>query len=232
MQNIRFNRKDLSRLFWSVVFERSEQFMHTGWPELRRDLSDLDALRSQAAYDTGSINHAAAYSLYSLVSYLQPSIVAEVGTFIGKSTLSIARAMEKNTASVVHTCDMSNSIDLKLPTHTKIVQYKEASSTQMFKLLKEANQKVDMIALDGRLMKEDLQYLSDIVSPKTVYVLDDFEGVEKGVSNALFLAGSDLAKSHLMFYPADSDTLEKCMIRSASTTAVLLPASRIIYTAQ
>ena len=54
--------------------------------------------------------------------------------------------------------------------------------------------------------------------PKTVIVLDDFEGVEKGVANAMLLGTSD----HILIYPRTPD----------GKAALLVPIKLLQLTAQ
>ena len=49
---------------------------------------------------------------------------------------------------------------------------------------------LDFVFLDGRIAAGDATYLLEIMSPKAVIVLDDYEGVEKGVANAMLFANS------------------------------------------
>jgi hypothetical protein len=232
MQQIRINRQNLSKLFFEVIFQRSEDFLHGGWGGLREDLRKLDDLRGQADYNTGSINPSAAFVLYAICEYLQPTTIAEVGTFIGKSTLAMARAIESQPNAVIHTCDFSNSIELSLPTKTRVVQYKRKSSTQMFEALINSKVRVDILALDGRINSNDLTLLSDIVLDRTVIILDDFEGVEKGVANANLLFSSSLFKNYLLIYPASFEALGQLGFISGCTTALMIPASLFAYCSQ
>lgn len=232
MSKLRVNRHHFSKLFWNVVLQNSEAFLHHGWAELRDDLNQLESLRSQADYNTGSISPSAAFALYALCAYFRPASVVEVGTFIGKSALSIARAMEDTPDAVIHTCDYSNAIELNLPTGVKIVQYKKMSSTQMFSSIKDTGAQVDLLALDGRISREDLLLLQSISHAKTIVALDDFEGVEKGVANAMLLTASAQFKNHLLIYPADGTLMQRLGFMAGCTTAVLLPASLVAHTAQ
>ena len=59
-----------------------------------RVLLSLEELRQNADYNTGSISTSSAWALYSVTSLFQPRMVLEVGTFIGKSTMSMAIAMD------------------------------------------------------------------------------------------------------------------------------------------
>ena len=42
-------------------------------------------------------------------------------------------------------------------------------------------QKFDIIHLDGRLQKEDFDLLKNNITEKSIFVLDDFESIEKGM---------------------------------------------------
>lgn len=232
MDQFRINRQTLSKLFFEVLFQRSEDFLHAGWIDLREDLRRLDTLRGQADYNTGSINSSAAFVLHAVCDYLQPTTIAEVGTFIGKSTLAMARAIESQPNAVIHTCDFSNSIELSLPTKAKVVQYKRQSSTQMFEALGKSKIRVDVLALDGRLHAKDLILLANILHEKTVILLDDFEGVEKGVANGTLLLSSSLFKNYLLIYPPSFESLRQLGFFSGCTTAMMIPASLFAYSSQ
>jgi hypothetical protein len=79
-------------------------------------------------------------------------------------------------------------------------------------LAEEENPSIDLIYLDGRLSQPDIEPLSKIVCEKTVFVLDDFEGIEKGVANALMLEHP----SRVLIYP-----------RADNKTAVSMPVGLI-----
>ena len=49
----------------------------------------------KADYNTGSISFAGSWSLYSWSKYFEPCKIVEVGTFIGKSTWSMAKALDE-----------------------------------------------------------------------------------------------------------------------------------------
>jgi hypothetical protein len=58
---------------------------------------------------------------------------------------------------------------------------------------------VDLIYLDGRLSQQDVEPLNKIIHEKTVFVMDDFEGVEKGVVNAMMLE----SVGRVLIYPRE-----------------------------
>jgi len=49
------------------------------------------------------------------------------------------------------------------------------------------------------LGQDDFEPLTKIVTDKTVFVLDDFEGIEKGVTNAMMLE----APNRVLIYPRE-----------------------------
>ncbi len=232
MNTLHINRYNFSTAFWTVIFQHSEVFLRDGWVQLRGDLSRLEQLRAQAEYNTGSINHSSAFVLYSLCNYFQPSTIAEVGTFVGKSTLSMARAIEGTPNAQIHTCDFSNAIELDLQTTVNIVQHKKKSSTQMFTSMKDSGLKVDLLAIDGRLTREDLTLIQAITYDQTIVTMDDFEGIEKGIYNAILLNAAARFKNHLLIYPPFLESLTKLGFISTCTTALLIPAGLVAYTAQ
>jgi predicted O-methyltransferase YrrM len=154
--------------------------------------------RRKAEYNTGSLSVDDAAELYRLVKFFKPSTIAEVGTFIGVSTMAMYMA-DKYVS--IDTCDMSNDIpNLFEDTKGMVTYFPKTSSTEMFKkLAEEENPSIDLIYLDGRLGQSDAEPLSKIVHDKTVIVFDDFEGIEKGVINAMMLE----APSRVLIYPRD-----------------------------
>jgi hypothetical protein len=99
----------------------------------------------------------------------------------------------------IHTCDMTNAINISPVSDSKLFQYPKLSSTSMFQHLAEEKIVVDLIYLDGRIQAEDFDYLASITHDKTVIIFDDFEGIEKGVVNAMRLE----APNRVLIYPRD-----------------------------
>jgi predicted O-methyltransferase YrrM len=139
------------------------------------------------------------------VKFFQPKVIAEVGTFIGVSTKTMNLAMERLVD--IYTCDHSNNINLDVP---NIFQYPKRPSFEMFADMVEKGVKVDLVYLDGRLSQEDVEPLSKIIYAETVFVFDDFEGIEKGVTNAMMVESF----SRALIYP-----------REGRKTAVSIPFS-------
>jgi len=152
---VNLNRKRISRIVWETILENTVSHPKMPWVE---QLNMLEALRSTAKQPTGSISVASFWCLYSVVQHFKPKRVAEVGTFIGKSTLALA-----SSGAEVHTCDYSN--DIKLP--FKVNQYPMTSSTDMFEKLQPA---IDLLFLDGRLQKDDFQHLGRLLHKDSMVV--------------------------------------------------------------
>ena len=208
MNKVTISRKRFSEVIWNVIFSKETPRWH--------GVTVRDDLRSIADYNTGTISHDAAWDLYKIAHYFKPRFVAEVGTFIGTSTVALADGMG---GGDIYTCDAANEIILEKHPYTMITQFTKKSSTEMFNTMVNRGLKADMVYLDGRLQDADYSILGIITKPETVYILDDFEGVEKGVINAANLMRS-LMPTHHLVYPY------------RSLTAMILPKSMVEFTAQ
>jgi predicted O-methyltransferase YrrM len=199
---LNLNRRRLSRAIWDTLFA---DLPDLPWHVIE-DLEKLDPARR-----TGSTNHASLMALWAVIRYFRPKTVAEVGTYIGKSTFVLSRL-----GADVHTCDMTH--DFKLPLATKITQYHTSSTEMLAKL----DGKIDLLHLDGRLQADDREHLTRLCAPDTIITLDDFEGVEKGVWNAMQF---DLSK-RILVYPPERVLTERYAVGDA-TTAIILPTLRL-----
>jgi predicted O-methyltransferase YrrM len=200
MNPIQIGRKRLSEIVWGIIDEKVGDFP---FEIVERIVEEQQSLRSEAEYNTGSLPYDDAIELYKVVKFFQPNTIAEVGTFIGVSTLTMNLALERLVD--IYTCDVSNAIDLDVP---NIFQYRKMASPVMFKDMANKEVKVDLVYLDGRLGQDDIEPLSKIIHDKTVFVMDDFEGTEKGVANAMMLE----SPNRVLIYP-----------REGRRTAVSLP---------
>ena len=209
-KNLQVGRQRFSELFWDIIGEED------GDEEISicEIVDEQQRLRFMADYKTGSVPVEDAIDLFLIVKYFQPKVIAEVGTFIGVSTRVMSEAAQE--LSMIYTCDVSNNITVH-EGNLSISQFPRTPSHEMFKHIADKNVKVDLVYLDGRLSKEDMEPLSKIVHDDTIFVLDDFEGTEKGVSNALLLERSNTT----LIYP-----------RNGNKTAILIPYSRIEFVRQ
>ena len=217
MNKIRLSRAKFSHVVWENIFEHADTEM-----EARQILADRASayakLRDVAQYNTGSISVDAMYTLFCITHFFKPKVIAEVGTFIGNSTFALVEGAGDNCD--IHTCDYSN--DIKLEAMIDAIQYPKTSSTEMFGKMAQAGKKVDLMFFDGRLTPGDISLISKIAADDTVYVFDDFEGVEKGVANVgLFLSYPNIKIGYHLIYPT-----------SRNTVAMLLPRKYVEWTDQ
>jgi predicted O-methyltransferase YrrM len=142
----------------------------------------------------GSIDKDAIRKLWLLARYFRPKVIAEVGTFIGRSTLALSEGAG-DSLQQMHTCDYSfaefgipEEFNARFKNAKKIAYHAKTASNQMFKsMLGQHRERVDFFFLDGRLSVEDIEPVRALRSKNVVFVIDDFEGVEKGVANAMLL---------------------------------------------
>jgi hypothetical protein len=226
----------LSAALWERVLENATLHFETRRGELFNLFDELDGLRAGADYNTGSVSATSGWVLYALAYMLAPVRVAEVGTFIGRSTLALAHGMDAAgvAGGAIHTCDVSNAIQLPMPTSTRITQYSRQSSTEMLRKLAtpDAKQSFDMAYLDGRLDAQDVALLSHLLKPEGVIGFDDFEGVEKGVANVMLLRSAGLFPGHALIYPCKSEMLLRYGLTGFCRTALLVPLSLLRITPQ
>ena len=215
MNPFQMGRKRFSRIFWRVVDDKTREEYDADFDDLDAMFGHQQALRLEADYKTGSIDWTEIEDVYRLTKFFNPSVIAEVGTFIGVSTLAMRVAAPH---AVIHTCDMSNDLKVSSVEDELLFQYPKKPSTEMFKDLAEKGVGVDFMYLDGRLQQEDFQYFPKIIHDQTVFVFDDFEGIEKGVVNAMMLESS----TRVLIYPKSS-------IRK---TAVSLPYTLLHFVPQ
>jgi len=230
MENVKISFRQLSEIAWQQILSATAFKTHYAQAEFFRKIDALDELRKKADYNTGSISSSSAWLLYSAAFYFRPSRILEIGTFIGKSTLSLAMgADDRGEMCEIHTCDVSNDIDLPATTRSKIVQYKKTPSTAMLKQISESGdpRQFDFVHLDGRVQREDIQHIRSLVHENAVIALDDFEGIEKGVANLMLFRENQIFPGHAVIYPCEKKSLRENNLGDISTTALLVPARTI-----
>ncbi len=236
MNPLLINQNNFSTIFWKILLSSRNGLEKKDLELLSAEILSLQSLRGQADYNTGTISPKSALWLYFLTRYFKPSTIAEVGTFIGTSGLSMVMGCDSNNLPVkFYSCDVSNSIDIPYKGKSTVEFFKKSNSTHMFKQLKDRGVSPEMFHIDGRLNQDDLPLLVDLKVMDAIILLDDFEGVEKGVVNAFALQGI-INKTHVMAYPPKP---EDCsfkdldeMFPGTCTTAVLLPQKFLSLTRQ
>lgn len=234
MNNFNINRNSFSETFWKIIFRNGATIIGQAKKNILSKHIEIEALRKSAEYDTGSISLATSVVLSLLTNYFRPNIIAEVGTFIGRSTYSIAlgHSLCGLKAPQIHTCDYSNDVLVGFdPILSDVIQYPKKSSTDMFMAITEKKLSPEIYVIDGRLQQDDIPLLVKLRAENAVIILDDFEGTEKGVSNAFTLLNF-FKNNFLLAYPPSDDFLRTYGLSDTSTTAVLLPLSKISFVNQ
>lgn len=230
MNKFSVNQELFSRIFWVGLTKNSDFIISANKELLLLESCQLDKLRVSAEYDTGSISGGTFFSLIKLTAYFKPSVIVEVGTFIGRSTFAMAKAADlSGYLANLYTCDYSNNIDLNLAVNSNITQFKKTSSTVMLTKLANANLKADFVHYDGRIQDADISLLKAISHPETIYLFDDFEGIEKGVMNYVTLKKNNFFQQHILIYPDDSYANTEF---GSSKMAVAIPLKLIRFTPQ
>lgn len=230
MEPIRINRSALSRLIWSDILAATNSINRE---LISEPFEYLEINRKKADYNTGSINFTNAWCLFSLVCYFRPRVIAEVGTFIGKSTMAMAEALQNSLVQdpIIYTCDSSNDISLKDRIDVPLVQFPKMTSTDMFTEMVTKQVKADLVFIDGRLSNEDIELLGQVAHESTIFVFDDFEGLEKGVINALNLSNL-FANGYTLVYPPDMALLLDACLMQPSNLAMIVPYSSVRFVNQ
>ena len=145
----------------------------------------------------GSITMNSASIVWLITRYFSPKVVCEIGTYIGRSTLSIALG-GMDSIERIYTCDgtfdclnlteLSSQLSPEKSRAVKNIRYfGKTMSFDMLGKISEEQQKIDLAFIDGRIGDKDIELLRHLVSEKCVFLIDDFEGVEKGTLNAILL---------------------------------------------
>jgi predicted O-methyltransferase YrrM len=232
MNNLSISRQNFSKLFWEIILTGSDEIEPSFKTRITDSFYQQSSLRDHADNRTGSISLTTAHLLGQLAKLFAPTTIAEVGTYIGRSTAALAIGAEGTTHAKIHTCDATNSLDLSLKTTTQIVQYKGRTSTDMFRILAGKDEKVDLIFLDGRINSNDLEIIKTIVHKRTIFIFDDFEGIEKGVVNTSLILSEKLFKNYLLVYPPVEYILKNHNLMGKTTLSLLIPPAAILFTNQ
>lgn len=230
---IRFNPRYLSDIAWDQWIEALDEELPAARARLAEAAEACEKTRPLMAYNTGSVNFATVMLLYVLIRNIKPQRIFEVGTFIGKSTLAMALACDRNgRPAEILTCDGSNDFHLPKLAATPIQGFSKTPSTAVLQAMADKSVMVDVVHIDGRVSVADLDLLERISDDKLVIALDDFEGMEKGVANLTLLRSRQRFARHALLYPPRPAILQKLGLLSGSTTALMVPLSCIGFANQ
>jgi predicted O-methyltransferase YrrM len=230
---LRLTPKNLTDLVWLQWIEDIEPELDQAKAKLKEMFELCEQTRGKMDYNTGSITFSAALGLYIATRNVQPSGIFEVGTFIGKSTLAMALAVDRNgMGGQIFTCDGSNDFHLPGIAKCPVKGFPKTTSTNALSALAKMDARVDMVHFDGRISAQDLDLLEKIVDPRVVIALDDFEGMEKGVANLSIIRGRPFFSQHALIYPMSKLIIDKLVCHAPNTTAFLVPMPAFTFTWQ
>jgi hypothetical protein len=159
------------------VIIRETKIVHKNFP---RDAAGTISLESTAM-------------LWLIAKYFQPIHVFEVGTFIGRSSMALISGAEDSVRRL-DTCDytfdnffVTDCLKQHIPGHKVLNYWPKTASANALHAIMSNGMRPDLFFIDGRIGADDLKYISALDRAQTVFVLDDFEGTEKGVENCLAL---------------------------------------------
>lgn len=230
---LRLTPKNLTDLVWLQWIEDIEPELDQAKARLKDMFEQCEQMRGKMDYNTGSITFSAALALYIATRNIQPSGIFEVGTFIGKSTLSMALAVDRTgTGGQIFTCDGSNEFHLPAIAKCPVRGFPKTLSTDALAAVVKTGARIDMVHFDGRVSAQDIDLLEKIADPRVVIALDDFEGMEKGVANLSVIRGRPFFAQHALVYPMSKLVIDKLGCHAGNTTAFLMPMSAFTFTWQ
>ena len=233
MGKIYLSEKSISRCFWSAL--RSSACMG----EATRDsnaIAELTAMQvDKFPSEAGSVSVTNGVYLWLISKYFAPATVLEIGTYIGRSALAILFG-GRFSIDEMYTCDGTyDCLDFsayktehlgseKMNCIDRVHYFGKTMSTVVLKKLVAEGKKVDLVFIDGRISQEDCSLLGQVISQQCIFVLDDFEGVEKGVVNAVVLR--NVLRNSLLIEPPVETSGE------TGNLAILAPASLLTLSRQ
>ena len=234
MKKLWLSESMISDVFWKAL--RTSYYASRAQDEATLIANSTGPLVDEFPSIAGSISTEGTKMLWLVTRYFSPKNVCEIGTYIGRSALAMAFG-GLDSINQIYTCDgtfdcldleklkKNFSVKEKFNAIDKISYFGKTMSTDMLNTLKSKDVKIDFLFIDGRISMQDCEILAQILSEDCIILLDDFEGVEKGVSNALLLRG--LFKGHILLQPEYNEK-----IGYRGVTAVMVPANLLTLSRQ
>ena len=186
MNKLWLSEKMIAKSFWEAL--HSSVLVK----QAQRDSEEICSLTSPLVDKfpsiAGSISERSCVTLWLLAKYFSPKFIMEIGTYIGRSSLSMSFG-GKDTIEKFYTCDGTfdcldfSSLKALLkneentPCIDKIRYFGKTMSHSLLETVRSENDlKVDMLFVDGRLSAQDCDLLPLVLSPESVIVVDDFDG--------------------------------------------------------
>jgi predicted O-methyltransferase YrrM len=226
--NLSLSTHEVSKIVWKRLFGELALELTSATAGLLAAYERLEADRAAMTYKTGSIAPSSGIALYALTRKISPRTTFEVGTFIGRSATAMLMAMDQggHADALFYTCDLSN--DFVMDTRdfkTQVRAMPRTGSTDALRAAVAAGRPVDLFHFDGRLQHQDFESVNALSHERTVFALDDFEGIEKGVVNALLLKQSPRFAGYFLIEPPGPEVLAPLGFTGRCLTALLVPTS-------
>ena len=193
----------LARSFWSAI--EGSPLNEDADADVRKIIKGSLNQLKEFKQEAGSIGPESCKALWLLSRYFSPKVICEIGTYIGRSTMSLYLGAGSNLEHL-YTCDgtfdcwdkncLKNNFS-----KAEIHYFGKTMSTEMLGELIKLDKKIDLLFIDGRISSEDINMLRNLITSGTVIVLDDFMGVEKGVINAVMLR--EAFRGYMLFDPIE-----------------------------
>jgi hypothetical protein len=219
----------ISKIFWEKLY--SSPLVPKARDDIGKILEHTRKIREYfPAESAGTISPLSSEQLWLIAKYFAPQHIFEIGTFIGRSTLSLL-AGTGSTIERFDTCDMTfdkfeipDEVEQDFPDAKKINYWPKTSSITALSNIISSGARPDFLFIDGRLSDEDIGLFRELDPNNTIFVFDDFEGIEKGVQNCILLQKS--LPELLLIRPSQTD------FAGSGQIAILFPSARIRLTRQ
>lgn len=186
------SERTLSKIFWEKLYE--SPVVSEAQRDVAKILKYTRKIREHfPAGSAGTISSQSAEQLWLIARYFSPKHIFEIGTFIGRSSFSLL-AGSGATLDRIDSCDATfdqffipDEMKQDFSNAQKLNYHPKSSSVKALNQILSLGLCPDFIFIDGRLCDDDIALFHRLDPKNTIYVFDDFDGIEKGVENCILL---------------------------------------------
>jgi len=206
-----------------------QYFQTTIEPEIYNRMRFSTARRS----DCSPVGITCAMALFLVAYKHRPRFIVEVGTYLGIATLGAGAGAALTTDTInILSCDINPAIENPMSgielRHGAVVETFQTSSTMMFKGMVDNKLTADFLILDGRLSKEDIVLLKNIIHDRTVIAIDDCQNFQKGHANLALLQSAGLLEAHTFVEPFSTEVFRLWGYETWSALGFCVPKSSLV----